>query len=92
MAHEKVYITDVQLARPIATERILCLSETTGEQMWVHAYPANYPDWAFDPNAGGPRATPTVRDGKIFTLGAMGNLFCLDTGSGSVVWRPTTNC
>ena len=31
----------------------------------------DYPEWAFDPNAGGPRATPIARDGRLFTLGAL---------------------
>jgi outer membrane protein assembly factor BamB len=46
-----------------------------------------YPDWAFDPNAGGPRSTPIIRNGKLYTLGALGQLFCLDAKRGSVVWE-----
>jgi outer membrane protein assembly factor BamB len=34
----------------------------------------------------GPRTTPLVSGGKVFTLGAEGNLFCLDATSGKVVW------
>jgi outer membrane protein assembly factor BamB len=47
----------------------------------------DYPDWAFDPNAGGPRATPIIRDGRLFTLGALGHLFCLEAITGEVVWE-----
>ena len=36
---------------------------------------------------GGPRATPIFRDGKLFTLGAMGHLFCFDAMNGDVVWE-----
>jgi outer membrane protein assembly factor BamB len=46
----------------------------------------DYPDWAFSPDAGGPRATPIIRDGKLFTLGAMGHLVCLDAIKGNAVW------
>jgi outer membrane protein assembly factor BamB len=34
----------------------------------------------------GPRCTPTVSGGKVYTLGAMGHLTCLDAASGRPVW------
>ena len=83
----RVYVTDVQLARPTAKERVLCFEEVNGRLLWSHQYAVDYPDWAFDPNAGGPRATPIIRDGKLFTLGALGHLFCLDAAKGAVVWE-----
>jgi outer membrane protein assembly factor BamB len=64
------------------TERVLCLDARTGAELWKHeydcAYTISYP--------AGPRCTPTVDDGRVFALGAMGNLFCLDAKSGSVIW------
>ena len=87
VAKGRVYVTDVELRPPAATERVLCFSEADGKLLWAHRYPAAYPDWAFDPNAGGPRATPIVRDGKLYTLGAIGQLFCLDAASGAVLWE-----
>src|SRR5260221_422631 len=78
----RVYVTDVELARPTATERVLCFDEASGKQLWTHKYVAPYPEWAFEPNAGGPRSTPIIRDGKLFTLGCMGQLFCLDAAKG----------
>jgi outer membrane protein assembly factor BamB len=48
---------------------------------------AAYPEWAFDPNAGGPRATPIVRDGKVYTVGATALFLCLDATSGAIVWQ-----
>ena len=35
----------------------------------------------------GPRATPTIDEGMVYTLGATGRLFCLDGATGSVVWK-----
>lgn len=87
VAHGRVYVTDVKLADRKARERVLCLNEANGKLLWSHTYAVNYPDWAFDPNAGGPRATPIIRDGKLFTLGALGHLFCLDAAKGVVVWE-----
>jgi len=87
VAQHRVYLTDVEVAAPKATERVLCFDEETGKPLWIHQYKAEYPKWALDPNGGGPRATPMVQDGKLFTLGAMGHLFCLDAVSGKVVWK-----
>jgi outer membrane protein assembly factor BamB len=63
-------------------ERILCLDEKTGEVLWTHAYDCPYRV----SYAAGPRATPVVHDGKVYTLGTMGDLLCLDAGSGKVLW------
>ena len=35
----------------------------------------------------GPRATPTWADGRVYALGAMGELRCLDDATGRTVWR-----
>jgi hypothetical protein len=87
VAGGRVYVTDVQIARPEAKERVLCFDSASGKAHWSHEYAVDYPDWAFDPNAGGPRATPIVQDGKLFTVGATGQLFCFDAQSRAVVWE-----
>ncbi len=63
-------------------ERILCLDQKTGERLWQHAYPCRYQI----SYPSGPRATPTVSGGLVYTVGAMGDLLCLDAQSGDVVW------
>jgi outer membrane protein assembly factor BamB len=87
VSHGHVYVTDAQVSRPTAQERVLCFDEMTGRLLWSHRYGVDYPDWAFEPNVGGPRATPIVGDGQLFTLGALGHLFCLDAAKGRVVWQ-----
>jgi outer membrane protein assembly factor BamB len=63
-------------------ERILCLDDATGAIVWKHEYDCDYAI-SFP---SGPRTTPLVADGKVYTLGAMGNLFCLDADSGRFIW------
>jgi outer membrane protein assembly factor BamB len=63
-------------------ERVLCLDAATGKLLWKHEYDRPY---AIS-YASGPRCTPTVADGKVYSLGAEGNLFCLDAATGRVIW------
>lgn len=63
-------------------ERILCLDEKTGKILWQHAYECPYSI----SYASGPRTTPLIEGGRVYTLGAEGNLFCLQASDGKVVW------
>jgi outer membrane protein assembly factor BamB len=63
-------------------ERILCFDATTGKQLWKHEYDCKY-DISYPI---GPRCTPTVSGGKVYALGAMGDLTCLAAGDGKVLW------
>jgi outer membrane protein assembly factor BamB len=63
-------------------ERILCFDAATGDLLWKHEYDCPY---AIS-YASGPRCTPTVADGKVYALGAEGNLTCLDARTGRVIW------
>ena len=55
-------------------ERVLCLDAATGKELWVHETAVDY---AKMDHAPGPRATPTVHDGRVYTLGATGLLQCV---------------
>jgi outer membrane protein assembly factor BamB len=88
IARGRVYLTDSQLARPKAKERILCFEEATGKPLWAYAYDVHYPDWAFTPGQeAGPCATPSFEAGKVFALGGNGDVYCLDGRTGEVLWK-----
>jgi outer membrane protein assembly factor BamB len=80
---QRVYTMD-RLAGPPARERVVALDRETGKMIWAHEYAAEYGDLDY-PN--GPRSTPTVHGGRVFTLGAVGHIHALDAGSGEVIWR-----
>src|SRR5688500_3717053 len=55
-------------------ERVLCLDAETGKVIWKHQYDCPY-DVSYP---AGPRATPVVHEGKVYTLGTEGHLFCFN--------------
>jgi outer membrane protein assembly factor BamB len=95
VAGDRVYVMDRSRAtdkegkpmRPtrkgiLGKERVLCLSTTDGKVLWQHEY-----DCPYTISYGvGPRTTPIVQDGRVYTLGAMGDLLCLDADTGKVHW------
>jgi outer membrane protein assembly factor BamB len=63
-------------------ERVLCLDEANGKILWQHAYDCPYTvSYPL-----GPRTTPVVQDGRVYTLGTEGHLFCFRAETGKVVW------
>jgi outer membrane protein assembly factor BamB len=64
-------------------ERLVCFDAESGQQIWEYRYAAPYGKLDYGK---GPRCTPTVHDGRVYTLGAVGHLHCLDAASGKVLW------
>ena len=54
----------------------------TGRELWTQKWNAEFVESTGD----GPRATPTWDSGRIYALGATGELRCLDGNSGVVIW------
>jgi len=60
----------------------------SGKAVWSYKYPTAYhDDFGFDP---GPRASPVISAGKVYTFGAEGMLTCLDFESGKKIWSVST--
>lgn len=56
----------------------------TGKSVWFHAESARH-----DEELGGigPRATPTLHDGRVYAMGATGLLLCLNASDGALIWK-----
>jgi outer membrane protein assembly factor BamB len=96
VADGKVFITDRVLApgakdptnqfvrgKDVAgSERVHCINEADGKLLWTHEYDCPYTvSYPL-----GPRTTPAVKDGRVYTLGSEGHLYCIDVATGKPVW------
>ena len=63
-------------------DRVLCFEAQTGKEKWKYEYGCvnnvSYPN--------GPRCTPVISAGKVYTLGAVGNLICFESKTGKQLW------
>jgi outer membrane protein assembly factor BamB len=81
----KVYV----FTRQKEHESLRCLDLATGKETWrSKPYPAPFtPHLAAAGFRKYPRSTPTVAEGRVFTLGVSGILSCLAARTGKLLWR-----
>jgi outer membrane protein assembly factor BamB len=63
-------------------EQVTCYAVVSGKHHWTADW-----DERFTVHSVGPRSTPTIRDGRVYALGAWGHLTCLDGSTGGVIWQ-----
>jgi outer membrane protein assembly factor BamB len=64
-------------------EAVVCYHASTGAQHWAHTDDVRFKEAV---SGAGPRATPTIHDGKVYAQGAGGRLNCLDAATGKLIW------
>lgn len=70
-------------------ETVECLDANSGKPIWSFDYPTSYRDnFGFDE---GPRSTPAIASGRVYTFGAEGVLHCLELASGKKLWSVDTH-
>lgn len=86
MVKNKIFLHVMQDTLEIA----LCVNAADGKEIWRTNL--NNSPKITGPAIGhpGPRSTPFIADGKVFTVGASGVVHCLDSNSGRVIWRNDT--
>ncbi len=97
----KVSVDEGHSSPVVADGKVYLFTRVAGkDKEAVTAYDAKKGDliWTFSYDRGefkskfglGPRATPTVADGKVYTFGATGHLYCIDAAKGTEVWHVDT--
>ncbi len=70
-------------------ETVECLEADSGKSVWSFDYSTSYrDDFGFDE---GPRSTPVIASGRVYTFGAEGALHCLELATGKKLWSVDTH-
>lgn len=67
---------------------VFCFDAATGKVIWQKTIEQGLRDRQ---GGDGPRATPTIDDGRVYVFGAHGQLLCLDAGTGREIWKRKFN-
>jgi len=75
----------VFIDRSVDKEIVKCLDSETGSSQWEIHYPTAYEDRYGYNN--GPRSSPIIDSGLVYTMGAEGKLHCIELESGKIIWK-----
>ena len=65
-------------------EVVAAYDVASGSEVWTARWRAKFEEYM---GGDGPRATPTWSDGRVYALGALGELRALDAATGRTLWR-----
>jgi outer membrane protein assembly factor BamB len=65
------------------SEAVVCYHAGTGKEVWRQTVQTRFTEVV---SGAGPRATPTIADGRLYTMGAKATLNCLDAATGEPIW------
>lgn len=86
VAGDRVFV----FAREGGDEVASAFDLATGRRLWRQAYPAPYTvNQAASSHGPGPKATPVVSGGRLYTFGISGIASCFDAATGARVWQRT---
>ena len=78
----------VVVAREGDQEVVRALDVATGTEVWRAAYAAPFTvNPAAQLHGPGPKSTPAIADGRVFTFGISGILSAFDLANGRLIWR-----
>ena len=78
----------VVIAREGDQEIVRALDLASGKEIWRAAYPAPYiVNPAAQLHGAGPKSTPAIAGGRLFTFGITGIASAFDLASGTLIWR-----
>ena len=77
-----------QFSREAENEVVRALDLASGRELWKQAYPVAYEmNPAATGHGKGPKSTPTLADGRLFTFGITGVLSAWNAADGRLLWR-----
>jgi len=62
-------------------DTVYCLDAANGKVKWKHTYPSTPGQYT------GPKGTPTVDEGQVYTVSRDGKVFCFEAENGKVLWQ-----
>lgn len=67
-------------------ELVVALDAKTGKTVWEHQSAVTISKKVKITFGKGPNATPLIHDGRVYTVGMMGHMLCLDKKTGKEIW------
>lgn len=75
-----------QLEEDSLHETVKCIDAITGKEKWSHTYEVP-PVYTVGWGELGVRATPTITDKYVYSIGTFGHAFCFERATGKIVWQ-----